>query len=191
MAQAVRQIETVTQAQATPEVELETGVDAESRLLAELQVQREIVENYRKENRRLTMLLQYKTMKNDDLTRELGMLNAHIRNLPQGPAPLRPCRSATLDNLDSGRMQELHQAIQDGHDRIEGPAMAALGAPGDLLVQAIRREDPVAAMQFQMIMSDGDPDLWTTEGSPSEIAAAAVALWIEHQAPAVDPEPSF
>jgi hypothetical protein len=136
------------------------------------------------------MLIQHKSMQNDELTRELGMLHAHVKNLPAGPAPLLPCRPKILDQINHGRLLVLQYAIRSDHPNLENPAFAALGHHlGDLLVRAIRDEDVISAMQFQMTMSEGNPDCWTSEGSARDIACAAVDRWIERKAPDTDPEP--
>lgn len=189
MGNAARQIEPGAQPTLVVENAAETGFDAESRLLAELQVQREIVNNFRKENRRLTMLTQHLTMQNNDLNRELGMLNAHMKNLPSSPAPLMPCQSKFLEQVNHRRMLALQSAVRSGLCRLDTPAFDALGHLGDLLVRAIRDEDVVAAMQFQMSLSAGDPECWTSEGSARDIACAALDMWIERKAPETDPEP--
>lgn len=189
MGTAVRQIETVFHPVEHPDKPAEAGSDVESRLLAELQAQREIINNFRKESRRLTMLLQHKVMQNDDLTRELGNLKSFVKTLPAAPTPLIPCRPAVLDQINRGAMQNLLRAIHSNHPHLEGTAFSALGHLGYLVVRAIGDEDAVAAMQFQMIMSEGNPDQWLCEGSAHDIAVAAIDLWIGRNTPGGDPQP--
>lgn len=161
----------------------ENDQDEVTRLNAEIQAQQKIIRNYRNESRRLNVIINYQRNENDDLLRALGLMNAKLQNLPEDPAPLIPRRARNIESLDKDNMESLLQALESQTQNLETTAYSALGNTAFLFLQSVRNEDPVAAMEFRLLLTQENPqdmDL-DMEEPVRDILCDAIQDWIETQ----------